>query len=60
LLRRSAGNSSRRWNIVGTHWLCVIASLSISESAESASKRFIKCTVPPLLVTASAKRSGAA
>ena len=49
-----------RTNIVGTHWLWVTRSRSISASASVGSKRSMTTTVPPTLWTAMATRKGAA
>ena len=49
-----------RTNMVGTHWLCVIACRSMSASASSASKCSMITEVPPKRITVMLKRSGAA
>src|SRR5579875_536026 len=50
---------SRRWNMVGTHWLMVIFWLSINASARSASNRRMITEVAPMAWAPKVKLAGA-
>ena len=45
--RAASGSDSRRWNIVGTHWLCVTRYCSMNRSAGCAPNFSMITTVAP-------------